>query len=42
MNGGADGIKALLGKQMRDMDYNQIPAPNLLYCSYGTICTKTR
>jgi len=30
MNGGADGIKALLGKDMRDMDYQQLPAPNLL------------
>lgn len=30
MNGGADGLKALLGKDMRDMDYRQLPAPNLL------------
>jgi len=30
LNGGADGIKALLGKDMRDMDYRQLPAPNLL------------
>ena len=30
MNGGADGLKALLGKDMRDMDYKQLPAPNLL------------
>jgi len=30
MNGGADGLKALLGKDMRDMDYQQLPAPNLL------------
>lgn len=30
LNGGADGIKALLGKDMRDMDYKQLPAPNLL------------
>jgi len=30
MNGGADGLKALLGKSMRDMDYRQLPAPNLL------------
>ena len=22
LNGGADGLKALLGKDMRDMDYN--------------------
>ena len=30
MNGGADGLKALLGKDMQDMDYKQLPAPNLL------------
>ncbi len=30
LNGGADGLKALLGKDMRDMDYKQLPAPNLL------------
>ncbi len=40
MNGGADGIKALLGKQMRDMDYNQIPAPNLLHSAMERFAQK--
>src|SRR6056300_1948705 len=40
MNGGADGIKALLGKQMRDMDYNQIPAPNLLMSALDRLAQK--
>ena len=40
MNGGADGIKALLGKQMRDMDYNQIPAPNMLHSAMERFAQK--
>ena len=40
MNGGADGIKALLGKSMRDMDYQQIPAPNLLHSAMERFAQK--
>src|SRR6056300_196135 len=40
MNGGADGIKALLGKDMRDMDYKQIPAPNLLMSALDRLAQK--
>src|SRR6056300_1763434 len=40
MNGGADGIKALLGKQMRDMDYNQVPAPNMLHSAMERFAQK--
>ena len=40
MNGGADGLKALLGKSMRDMDYQQIPAPNLLQSGLDRLAQK--
>jgi hypothetical protein len=40
MNGGADGLKALLGKSMRDMDYQQIPAPNLLMSALDRLAQK--
>ena len=40
MNGGADGLKALLGKSMRDMDYQQIPAPILLQSGLDRLAQK--
>src|SRR5210317_395608 len=40
MNGGADGLKALLGKSMRDMDYQQIPATNLLQSGLDRLAQK--